>query len=274
MAIVPVDLDQARRALRRAAATTSGMVRTAGDLGVAVPNSEWTVRDVAVHLVTALGAFARSAGGEEVVLPMPEVAGARHRVAELNARLLQQVGEDDPMVLAKGIEDGVEAFLAAGEGKPSSSPVATPWYGDEVVVGLGPATCLLLGEQVVHGWDMAAALGRPWPMEAATARLVLAGTPSLMPLFVDPEAAAGMHARFDVHIRRGPRFYTVVEDGKVTIEPPSGAVDCHISADPLAFMMVAYGRRGHWGAIASGRLVAWGRRPWLGLAFPGLFLSP
>jgi hypothetical protein len=32
----------------------------------------------------------------------------------------------------------------------------------------------------------------------------------------------------------------------------------------VALLLVVYGRVGLWGQLARGRLLAWGRRPWLG----------
>jgi hypothetical protein len=35
-----------------------------------------------------------------------------------------------------------------------------------------------------------------------------------------------------------------------------------------------YWRRSQWPGILRGQLVAWGRRPWLGPRFQGLFVRP
>jgi hypothetical protein len=50
--------------------------------------------------------------------------------------------------------------------------------------------------------------------------------------------------------------------------------DVVISADPAAFILVVYKRRGQWPAILSGKLAAWGRKPWLAFGFAGLFAQP
>ena len=54
----------------------------------------------------------------------------------------------------------------------------------------------------------------------------------------------------------------------------SQPVDCWISADPTAFLLVGYGRIGLWGPIARGRLVAGGRKPWLALRYKRLLRNP
>jgi hypothetical protein len=45
-------------------------------------------------------------------------------------------------------------------------------------------------------------------------------------------------------------------------------------ADMVAFLLVGYGRAGQWTQIARGRLLAGGRKPWLGLAFGQLLTGP
>ena len=42
----------------------------------------------------------------------------------------------------------------------------------------------------------------------------------------------------------------------------------------MTFLLVAYWRRSQWPGILRGQLRAWGRRPWLGTRFQGLFVRP
>ena len=50
--------------------------------------------------------------------------------------------------------------------------------------------------------------------------------------------------------------------------------DCVITADPVAFLLVGYGRVGQSGRIWRGKLRAGGRRPWLALRFSSLLIRP
>jgi hypothetical protein len=50
--------------------------------------------------------------------------------------------------------------------------------------------------------------------------------------------------------------------------------DCHVSADLVALLLVAYGRRSQWIPILTGKLVAWGRKPWLGPRLTGNLVTP
>ena len=98
---------------------------------------------------------------------------------------------------------------------------------------------------------------------------------------LDPRAlvngakAAGVRATYDVRIRGGDSFHFIFDDGALEIvEPSSRSVDCHISADPVAFLMVFWKRQSQWTAIAKGQLMAWGRKPWLGPRLRPLLRNP
>ena len=53
-----------------------------------------------------------------------------------------------------------------------------------------------------------------------------------------------------------------------------GPVDCHISADPVAFLIVAYGRGSQWPPILRGKITAWGRKPWRAFGLMRLLVNP
>jgi hypothetical protein len=64
-------------------------------------------------------------------------------------------------------------------------------------------------------------------------------------------------------------------DGRLTMNPTDGRrPDVVVSGDAATLLLLLYRRIGHWPAIASGRLAAWGRRPWLALSFVDRFHKP
>jgi hypothetical protein len=44
--------------------------------------------------------------------------------------------------------------------------------------------------------------------------------------------------------------------------------------DPVAFLLVGYGRISPWAAVVRGGGMAYGRRPWLGVRFKDLLFDP
>ncbi len=274
MGTVPIEFSAVCAAIENTGARATALLRSLDHTATAVPRSVWTVGDVAAHLATDLGINADAASGVDFDTDMPAQARTAERMVSLNARAVAQVSERDPGKLADLVEAAVASLLGTIIGRSGSERIATPWYGDDVVLDLDVLACSMLGELVVHGHDIARAVGRRWPIDSRHARLVLYGVASMLPLYVDPGAAAKVTARYSIHVRGGQGFVVSLDKGIVTIEAPGVAVDCHISADPVALLLVAYGRKGQWSQIAQGRMLAWGRKPWMALSFRGLFSDP
>lgn len=272
---VPIDLEAARTELAAAVGRTTALLRSLPGTDVALPSPPWTVRDAAAHLVVGLRVFASAARGQAPVFDLGQVDVAQQRVALLNERTIPTVAETDGTALGGLLDRELEVYLAATAGAGARDQLPTPWYGDGLGLDTAAATCVLVGEQVMHGYDMARATGRPWPISPDVARLVMSGATAMMPIYVNRPAAAGVRATFDIAVRGGPRFLLVVRDGTLTTEPYDGRrADCHISADPVAFLLVGYGRAAQAKLIATGKLVSWGRKPWLALSIKDLVLSP
>jgi hypothetical protein len=127
-----------------------------------------------------------------------------------------------------------------------------------------------------HGYDIAKTLHRRPTISSKDARLALQGLVAVLPLFLDAKAAGDLRACLQIRVRGGERVWLVIESGAASIHhtPPRRPVDCYVSADPVALLLVALGRVRQWGPIASGKLVSWGRRPWLALRLTTLFPSP
>jgi hypothetical protein len=88
-------------------------------------------------------------------------------------------------------------------------------------------------------------------------------------------AAGGAPVTYEVRLRgNGPRYVIRVADGTAEVRSTGGPVDCVISADPVTFLLVAYGRMPLGRALLRGGMLARGRRPWLSLRFKDLFFNP
>lgn len=274
---VSPDFGNARAALAAAGRRIEQLLRSAGDGRVQASRSEWTIGEVGAHMAVALRVFTQATRGQyHLIEPyIPETDRFPDRLAAVTAATLAMEPERDPAALAQLVSAEVQGFLSATAHLGGSEPVLTPWYGKGVSLSMATATGMLLGEQLLHGYDIAKALKAPWPIDPDQARLVIAAVTSMMPLMGDPDRATDVKALYDLRVRGGPRFVVRVDKGAVSVQRPiSERVDCHISADPVALALVAYGRINQWGPIAKGRLLAWGRRPHLALRFKSLFFNP
>jgi hypothetical protein len=202
-------------------------------------------------------------------------------LGEATTRMVRADPERDLNVLADRIETYAQRYFADCAGRSADEP--RPWIIQGVTLPLSAFTGHLLNETVVHGYDIACAAGRPWRINPAHAVLVL--DRFFLPLLqsadprklVNANTAAGVHATFDVRIRGWSRFHLhfVFDHGALRIETPSARrVDCHLSADPVAFLLVFWNRQSQWSAIAKGQLMAWGRKPWLAPRFRSFLANP
>jgi hypothetical protein len=241
---------------------------------------EWNIAEVAAHLshVCAGELMSASTAGAE---PGPAIGNARlEGVARFNADNLDADPERDPDVLASRIQARVAELLET-TGHLRGDETVTWLGGMRLPVGL--IFCHLLGELVVHGHDIATASRQRWviePRHAALAFMFLLSflksiDPSMRASFVDPDAAAGLRARYELRVRGGRSWFVEFDDGAMSISNmPTGAVDCHISADPVTFLLVGFGRIGPIRPALTGRMIAWGWKPHLAFKLTHLLRSP
>ncbi len=249
----------------------------------------WNLAEVAMHLsqawIVVPGLARRDLSRIHAVVP--DVAGVAGDslirdmwdLADTTTLAVRSDAERDLAVLADRIEERAQEYLGECAGHSPDEP--RPWLVEGTTVPLSALTCHLLNEVVMHGYDMAHAAGRNWRIEPAHAAMVVQQffVPVIQTAdprtFVNAETAAGLQATYDIRLRGHGRLSYVFDDGSVTVEEPSAhRVDCHISADPAAFFMVFWQRQSQWNAIAKGQLMAWGRKPWLGLKFRSLIRNP
>ncbi len=132
-----------------------------------------------------------------------------------------------------------------------------------------------LGEVLVHGYDIAKASGLEWNIPGDAAALAISGTFPLWPHIVDPDAAAGINARYEIRIRNGATIICDFKNGYLELEDPSGAqFDCWLSIDPVVFLLLTFNRIKPWTSLLQGKMSAGGRRFWLAGKFSSMFKSP
>jgi uncharacterized protein (TIGR03083 family) len=264
-AAVPLDLPATRVALEVVGRRLVGLLEAVPDPQAPTRGLAWTLGETSLHIAGGPARYADFARGR--ALPEPTIdlrpASAQRMAAE---------SERTPSVLARQLEADTHRYLAETAELPATHPV--PFYGG-LTIELAAQSAILLGEFVVHGYDVARSIGHPWPIEAAHARLIVAAVTAVLPRYVDRTSVAGLTATYEVRLRGGPSFRLHFDRGTATVGPPQpGAADCRLTVDPVTFLLVAYWRRSQWPGILRGQLRAWGRRPWLGPRFQGLFVRP
>lgn len=260
-----IELGPAAESVERAGRRVADLLLRQDRPGRKVSGLEWSVAETAAHLAARTGRFAGYlAGSKAPDRPIADIASENEEdIRDRAAHALPEHVEE--------LRSNVRAFVAATRGKLGADPI--PWYSG-VTIDVATLTGLLLGELLVHGFDVAGTVGARWPMSASDGRTILRAAVVLAPHYVDPKATRGVSATFRVAARGGPTFRIRVDDGAATVETAPGDADCTIRVDPVSFVLVSYGRVSRWRAMATGKLLATGRRPWAALRFDRYFLPP
>ncbi|MDQ2825356.1 MAG: maleylpyruvate isomerase N-terminal domain-containing protein [Actinomycetota bacterium] len=233
----------------------------------------WDVTEVAVHVSHSVDTTTAMANGGGNLLD--DIWG----LASLSGVMVNGEGRRSLAEVADRIDASVASFLSAMDAATSGEE-SRPWLVRGTEMTLSSLTCEILSELTVHGWDIARAEGVPWPIDRSHATMIVEGflLPSLHVLgrsMVDQRAAAGVRARFEIRVRGGGRAWLRFHYGDLSVEAaPSGPVDCHLLVDPVAFLLVSWGRSSQWPPIARGQLLAWGRKPWFGLRLRSWLRNP
>jgi hypothetical protein len=281
------DWQQGQDALREEVARVTALLRSKPDPSAPAVGT-WNLGDVALHLAQAwlgLTSLARM-DLSRVREVAPDFAGPADGpmlsdfwdLADTTMRAVKNDPERDLGVLADRIDAEAQQYFSECAGADPNEP--RPWMIEGVSFPLSTTTYHLLNETLVHGYDLGRAAGRKWPIEPSAAAMALGRFAFQVFKAAPPQTfttakAARLRATYDLRLRGADDFYFVFNDGGMTVEEPSSrTVDCHISADPVAMLLVAFARQSQWTAIAQTKLMAWGRKPWLGLQLRSFLRNP
>ena len=238
------------------------LVRAAPDGAAGVKGLTWSIAEVAAHVATVLDWRSYAAAVFDVSAPGLHPA--------YNEQKLRQFTERDLGVLARVIEDrAAEAVEQLGD--DANRRV----YEFGIQRTIASYAGLLLGELVIHGRDLARTLHQRWPISPDRARTVFYAGTEVLPYLVDRDVARGLQGVYEIRLRRGMPIFIRVNDSRVSVSlgDPPGYIDLHVSGEPVAYMLVGYGRMSEWRAALTGKIVTWGPRPWLALPLRRLFVK-
>jgi uncharacterized protein (TIGR03083 family) len=266
--------DRSLDAFRNAVVRTAQLWRRIESPDVPVPLLDWTAAETAAHVVGDLRDYTTALNRHRngyMTHANPPTEPPSKLSTKVNARHLEEVSERNPHRLADMLEDAARAYLAVAASAAPSADIATP---NGLVLAPSTMTCLLLGEQLVHGLDIARSADVPWPMSDADALLVVPGVLSIAPQYLRPSRASGSGSSYELRMRGGCRYRMIVAKGTATVAAAGERADCVITADPVAFLLLGYGRITQWRPIFRCQLRAGGRRPWLAMRFSSLLAAP
>lgn len=280
---MPAGAYENTRALRSDLERFVAMVSAAADLSAPVPRLRWTAGQTVAHATASVAALGAAVVGD-VAGVTPIVAAAvqpdgphvtqGEAVAPVNEVTVRHVRP--PKEAAAGLLASGEALLAAIPGSAPEVDRPTPWYGPGKTRTAGTLAAAGHGELLVHGLDVARALGLRWPIPPESAGPVIATTFRGMAPYLVTAAGRAFRGVVDVRILGVDRFTFEFAGGAVTVGEPRRWRDVtyRVSMTPEAALMVGYGRASLWSYVVRGAIRPGGPQAWRAVGFERLLAKP
>lgn len=260
-------LEAARRSLAGTGQRLAELVTTAPDLARLAMGLEWNLQQVTAHMVTGANWAAEFVKGNAPGLPTLDPAV----IGPVLDQMIADFPESDPAKLGRLLLDAEEALLEA----LSTQRGDRPMLHAGVPFTVAQFACTMLGDQTLHGYEMAAAVGRPWPIEAQDALLILEAHLPLFGAMLHPEHTRDLTTAIGIELRGGRDVTVRFTDGAYSFEEGiANAVDATMSVDPVAFLLIESGRLSRYEATALRLLTVGGNQPDLALNFFDLIVYP
>ena len=206
-------LNNVRTALTAVSARTASLVGSLTDTVVPVPGSTWTVREAAVHLALIGFRYAGMVHGEPNQYPSLAPEECARRNDEINA----DIPESEPGKLAALMDEETKRLLDATA--PCDDTQEVLFHCGNVMT-IPHLVATALAEHLLHGYDMAVAVGQPWPIDAHQAALGLFGYRPSYGARLNPATTTVHTASYAIELITGERFTIRFLDGRYRLESP------------------------------------------------------
>jgi uncharacterized protein (TIGR03083 family) len=191
-----------------------------------VPSLEWSVADTIAHVLTVV----RRGYAD------PRRSATAAETAALNQICLDEVDDRDPVTLTAALREDVHTALDLVYPKIPDDRVF-PFHGG-VTTTMTPALHVVLGEFVIHGYDIAGALGKEWEIGEHEAKLLVPG--DLMGAWLRPGVP---DERYELRIGGEEVIRFEITDGKLVVSPGDDSAPADvIVAEPVELVLTFYGR--------------------------------
>jgi hypothetical protein len=261
---MPVSVEDASKSVERFTRRFCTLVRSGITPSTHVAGLTWNAHDLVAHIASGAAAYREIAeGGDSPYLSLDTRQ-------DTNQKRLQSLGDADLGAMADTIATEIAATLAAVRRRQQDT---VDWHGGIQL----PTTAFLgaiVGELMIHGLDLARTARAAWPMRRQDSLPAVDFFNTVTPYVVAP-AARDLTAQIEVRYRGHDTVTLAFDRGELVVNPGrAGRADVHLSVDPVAFLLVGYRRQGLAPVVATGKAIAWGRRPLLAFRLPRLFEAP
>ncbi|MBB5870034.1 uncharacterized protein (TIGR03083 family) [Allocatelliglobosispora scoriae] len=260
-----------RSSLADAGERFASLVETAPDPST-LATDRWTIAETAAHTASVAWMYASVLTTADARFPMPELKEQVDRtsvdtVAHLNVAVMEgYYTERDQHAIAERLRSDLAVVLKQCEQLDPAKPMR--WIGS-ANVPLAGMLAHLLNEILVHGLDIAKAMGTTWAIDSAqTAHFFeffvmnIAGADAGH-LLDNDEPPSDRRIAVEFRSKYTTAVTLVLQHGQLSREEPGGPTDVKISFDPTTLDLMMFGRVSQASSVLSGKVKVWGRRPWL-----------
>ncbi|HET9050723.1 MAG TPA: hypothetical protein VFO60_03415 [Candidatus Dormibacteraeota bacterium] len=218
-----------------------------------VPGMRWRTAEIGAHVAASIEAFRDLSAGR----PTPyDETGFDERVDEA---ILAGLGERDPGRLADVVREGAARWREDLGDRDVDDVAHGPRRREQT---LGTLTATLELDLNLHGWQLGRALGSAWQADPDAVRDAVR---RLLPSLVDEAATRDVRVTVALMLRGAeqPLRYTI--DGGRVVMGATGPADVVVRTDAVSFLLNGVGLLSDARAALTGRVLVYGRRPWLAL---------
>ncbi|MEV0406236.1 maleylpyruvate isomerase family mycothiol-dependent enzyme [Actinoallomurus sp. NPDC050550] len=267
MTITDAQWKAARETLRAAGDRFTRLVRTSEPRAMAT--ADWSVADTAAHVAVIALMNTKLVTSEPFPFPKAHEIFETARVetvADFNDVTLREFTERDVPTLAGRLTEDIDRILSSTADHDPDEPL--PWLGGARIPVAG-VFAHLTNELLIHGRDVARATGVRWEIDPADAAqffeiflvgVTRYGSGHLLDTdrpISDRRVAVEFRSRYTTPVTM------VLDRGQVSLAAPRPDDDVRLFYDPATLALMLFGRVSRARAALTGKVVVWGRRPWL-----------
>lgn len=226
--------------------------------------SDWTVQQIVAHVLSVACRY-------KTFAETGDFRRAR------NPRELDQINQKEMEALMAPVPDLIDRIKAIDPAMDEFIDNLPDGYRAEfhfgVLVSGIVAQINWLGELVLHGDDIAQAVGVPWEISERDMLLYLREAAEVVPAYVRPEMARTNNICVALQIPDARPYVLHVHDGIAEMRGrrPTDRPDVVLKAPASTMVKMLMGRVGPFSAMRQGLRIVGGRRPWKAVTLQSCF---
>ncbi len=264
VALVDTTRDELRERIAEARDRFDRLIRTADPLA-RPPRSDWTVQQIAAHVLTVAHRYRQVARGLDF-----HRAATPGQVPSINQAELEAVMAPLPVLAdqLRALEPEMDAFF---DRMSNDRPEILFHFG--ILVSGFTGQTNWLSELLAHGQDIAKAVNVAWALPERDMLLVLRGMMQVGPAFLRASVPVHTNVCVAVQLPEARPYVFHIHDGVAEMRErrPDDRPDAVLKVPASTYAQLLYQRVGPLGALRRGLRVVGGRRPWMAAKLPSYF---